>query len=112
MPAKRTHVCPHIDKRGRSCPNLTPCPTHARDRNAPWSSHRPPEHRARQHELRQQVLKRDHFTCTRCGHHDPTGKTLQVHHLRTTDDYRAEHATTLCTKAANGCHAALDHWAR
>lgn len=110
--SKRTHVCPHIDKHGRGCPNLQPCPIHTRARSAPWSKHRPAGDRARQHKLRQVVLERDRFTCTRCGHHDPSGRTLQVHHLRATDDYRPEHATTLCTRAAAGCHAAVDPSAR
>lgn len=32
--------------------------------------------------FRRDVLRRDHYTCQRCGHHDPTGKTLDADHDR------------------------------
>lgn len=103
MPAKRTHVCPHIDKRGRSCPNLTPCPIHARDRNRSWS---PQRDRAAQARLRAAALQRDGFTCTRCPHHDPTGRTLHVHHVR--PGMRLEDVITVCRP----CHRSIDTHAR
>lgn len=103
----KLRVCP---KRG--CPNLIsatePCPTHGRPKNAPWGLTRTPQERSAQAQLRKTVLARDHHTCTRCGHHDPTGKDLQVHHMRSTTDYRPEHAVTRC----RACHRAVDHWAR
>lgn len=106
---KPGRVCTHLDRNGRSCPNLQPCSIHPpRASTAPWSKHRPPEHRQRQRELRQAALVRDGYTCTRCGHHDRTGKTLQVHHTRATDDYRLEHAMTVCIP----CHRAIDTHAR
>lgn len=98
------------------CPNIVskdePCPDHSRPKNAPWGKNRSPAQRSEQARLRRVVLKRDNFTCQRCGHHDPTGKTLDVHHERGADDPRPEHARTLCNKKANGCHSAVDHWAR
>ena len=30
--------------------------------------------------LRKQALKRDNYTCARCGFHNPNGKGLTVHH--------------------------------
>lgn len=89
------------------CPQLVspsePCPTHGRPLNQPWSNDRD---RKAQHAFRNSTLARDGYTCQRCGHRDPTGKTLQAHHVSTTQ------GLTLCTKAANGCHAAVDAHAR
>lgn len=31
--------------------------------------------------FRQAVLARDSYTCQRCGHHDPTGRTLEADHI-------------------------------
>lgn len=31
--------------------------------------------------FRRAVLKRDDYTCQRCGHHDPTGTTLHANHI-------------------------------
>lgn len=92
--------------------NDSPCPVHGRKKSDPWGKDRTPEMRAAQARARRAALKRDQFTCTRCGHHDPTGKTLQLHHLRTADDNALEHVTILCNRQANGCHSAVDHWAR
>jgi 5-methylcytosine-specific restriction endonuclease McrA len=103
MPAKRTRVCSHIDRSGRGCPNLQPCPVHARPANARWSRDRDPAAQAR---FRRAVLKRDQFTCTRCGHHDRTGRTLVAHHVR--PGYATADGRTLC----DSCHRAVDSNAR
>lgn len=90
------------------CPHITPCPDHPpRARNASWSTNRD---REKQRAFRNAVLARDNFTCTRCGHHDPTGRTLQAHHLR--PGYSAADGVAVCTSAANGCHAQIDRNAR
>ena len=59
---------------------------------------------------RKHVLERDRYQCVRCGHRDPTGKTLQVDHVRD----KARHGPamdlseyqTLCAfgKGQGGCH--------
>lgn len=97
-------VCP---KPG--CPNLQPCPTHPpRSSSSPWGKTRTPHERRAQGQLRRAALQRDGYRCTRCGTVDLSGRTLQVHHQRATDDYRLDHATILC----RDCHKAVDHWAR
>jgi hypothetical protein len=102
--AKRTKVCTHLTRAGKSCPNLQPCPEHPpRDRNARWSRDRDPSTQAR---FRAATLARDGYTCTRCGHSDRTGKTLDAHHIT------PERGVTLCNSKANGCHAAVDRNAR
>lgn len=88
------------------CPHLRPCPLpeHApRDRNAPWSKDRD---RKSQREFREAVLARDMFTCTRCGHHDVSGKTLVAHHDK--PGYHVSAGRTLCTP----CHKEIDTHAR
>jgi 5-methylcytosine-specific restriction endonuclease McrA len=90
----------------------SPCPKHGRPLNAPWSKNRSPAERAAQARMRKQALARDNFTCQRCGHHDSTGKTLDVHHTRGAHTYALEFAETLCNSKANGCHRARDPWAR
>lgn len=102
-----TRVCTHITRDGQSCPNLQPCPTHARPNNAPWSTNRD---RQAQHHFRQAVLRRDGYQCTRCGHHDPTGRTLEAHHVR--PGYDPSAGITVCTIDANGCHRTIDTHAR
>jgi 5-methylcytosine-specific restriction endonuclease McrA len=92
--------CSHIDRNGRSCPNLQPCEAHpARDRNAPWSEGRSSTDQGR---FRRAVLALDGFTCRRCGHHDPSGRSLQAHHVS------PERGVTLC----RDCHRAVDGNAR
>ena len=100
---KRVHVCSYISPSGVSCHNLTPCPVHSRPRNASWSKDRD---RKAQHEFRKATLQRDGYRCRRCGHHDPSGKTLDAHHVTPTE------GMTLCNSKANGCHAAHDKHAR
>lgn len=95
--------CPHVD-----CPNLKPCPTHPdRPRNAHWSKDRD---RAAQARFRKAVLARDGNQCTRCGHYDPTGKSLIAHH--DTPGYDPSCGRTLCNRNANDCHGAIDAHAR
>lgn len=94
-----TRVCPHIDRNGKSCPNLMPCPTHERPRNAPWSHGRNTTQQGRERAI---TLRRDHYTCTRCGRVDPTGKSLDAHHATPT------RLVTLC----NACHCEVDPNAR
>lgn len=94
-----TKVCPHLDRNGKSCPNLQPCPLHTRDRNARWSKDRDG---AKQNRDRQATLRRDRHTCQRCGRVDPTGKSLDAHHVTPTE------LVTLC----NACHCEVDPNAR
>jgi hypothetical protein len=92
--------CTHITRAGKSCPELQPCPVHPpRDRNAPWSQGRDSTTQGR---FRRATLARDGFICTRCGHHDATGKSLDAHHVS------PERLVTLC----NDCHCAVDPKAR
>lgn len=59
-----------------------------------------PAHRA----WRRTVLTRDHHTCRHCGHHDPTGRTLQADHIvnvkRGGAEYDPNNGQALCTR----CH--------
>jgi 5-methylcytosine-specific restriction endonuclease McrA len=96
--------CPHIDRNGKSCPNLLPCATHPpRDRNASWSEGRNSTEQGR---FRRATLARDGFTCRRCGLVDATGEKLDAHHVTPT------RGMTLCNSNGNGCHAAVDRSAR
>jgi 5-methylcytosine-specific restriction endonuclease McrA len=56
------------------------------------------------------VLRRDHYRCQRCGHHDPSGKTLEAHHLR--PGYDIDAGITLGNSDGCGCHRAVDRHAR
>lgn len=100
--AGRHKVCanPH-------CAELAPCPKHSRPKNAPWSKDRD---RQQQHRFRLSVLNRDNWTCTRCGHHDTTGKSLVAHHVR--DGYEQNAGVTRCNRLANDCHGKVDANAR
>lgn len=96
--------CTHITRAGKSCPHLRPCPEHPeRDRNAPWSTGRNSTDQGRD---RRATLKRDLFTCQRCGLHDPTGAKLDAHHVTPT------RLVTLCNRKGNGCHSKVDSQAR
>lgn len=95
-----TRVCPHIDKNGRSCPNLQPCEQHpGRPKNAHWSPDRDSTAQAR---FRAQVLARDGHKCTRCG---STWK-LVAHHDK--PGYTPDCGRTLCGR----CHGIVDKNAR
>jgi 5-methylcytosine-specific restriction endonuclease McrA len=95
-----SRVCPRIDKHGRSCPHLTPCPVHPpRPANAHWSPDRDSTQQAR---FRKQVLARDGGKCTRCG---STWK-LVAHHIK--PGYTPDCGTTLCGR----CHGEVDKNAR
>lgn len=91
-------VCPQP-----GCPELQPCPTHARPKNASWSRDRD---RGQQNGFRQRVLARDNWTCTRCAFHSPTGKDLIAHHVK--PGYSTHCGQTLCTT----CHREIDTNAR
>jgi 5-methylcytosine-specific restriction endonuclease McrA len=56
---RRSRVCTTL-----GCPNLQPCPIHARPGNAPWS---PGRDRVAQARFRRAVLARDHHACRNCG---------------------------------------------
>jgi hypothetical protein len=80
-----------------------PRPDPAARRHTGWS---PDRNRGLQAKFRRLVLKRDSNTCRRCGHHDPTGRTLQAHHIQA--GYAVECGLTLCRT----CHKAEDPHAR
>jgi len=73
-----------------------------------WS---PERNRSRQKRFRAAVLARDDYTCQRCGRRDPTGTTLEAHHLR--DGYDVADGITVCGRSApTNCHRAIDQHAR
>lgn len=92
-------VCAHITREGVSCPNLAPCPTHSRPKNAPWSNGR---NRQDQERFRRAVLARDGWRCTRCA----SRTQLVAHHVR--PGYDVSDGITLC----EDCHREVDHHAR
>jgi 5-methylcytosine-specific restriction endonuclease McrA len=100
MAPKRQHVCSRP-----GCPSLIPCPRHGRKPGANWTANRTPD-RAAQARFRKAVLERDNYTCTRCGHHDPTGRDLHAHHVR--PGYTLDCGQTACIP----CHVAIDSSAR
>lgn len=69
------------------------CPAHT---PKPWSTGNAGRGRggSRWAKTRTRTLERDNWTCQHCGHHDPTGRTLEADH----DDNG--NPRTLCT----GCH--------
>jgi len=91
---KRVHVCSRP-----GCPNLEPCPVHARPRNAAWSKDR--DHRA-QGRFRKAVMRRSHGVCERC-HQSPA---QVAHHVR--PGYDPSAGLALC----HDCHRAIDDKAR
>ena len=57
--------------------------------------------------LRRQRFDLDGWACVDCGHHDPTGSTLECDHIGDRDDHRLEKLRTRCAdiaKGGNGCH--------
>ena len=53
--------------------------------------------------FRTTVLRRDGHRCTQCGHHDPTGRTLEADHILNTKRGGTDHpdnGQTLC----RNCH--------
>ena len=51
--------------------------------------------------LRRQRFTLDGWACVDCGHHDPTGRTLECDHIGHRDDHRLEQLRTRCAP----CHA-------
>jgi hypothetical protein len=90
----RQHVCSRP-----GCPNLTPCPTHGRPRNARWSHERSSRG---QHRFRAAVMRRSGGVCERCRR----APAVVAHHVRPGDDEAA--GLALC----DACHMALDDKAR
>lgn len=83
-------------------------PPRQRKTGGHWSAGRD---RTAQARFRRAVLARDHYTCRRCGHHDPTGATLEAHHVH--PGYDPDHGVTLCNSTTlSQCHKALDPHAR
>jgi predicted restriction endonuclease len=66
--------------------------------------------RAAQARFRRIVLRRDNYTCRRCGRQDPTGKTFEAHHVSA--GYSVECGLTLCDADHGGCHREVDGHAR
>lgn len=85
------------------CPHVQPCPAHPPAK--PWAGSTrhdtlPPDWKQRKrkrHEI-------DNWTCVDCGHHDPTGRTLECDHDGDRNDHRIESLRTRCSDQANGCH--------
>lgn len=81
------------------CPTLTlgtHCPTH---QPKPWSTHGAGQGRGRPwRRIRWTCLTRDDFTCTwpGCGHHDPSGRTLEADHIDGPSD-DLNNLRTLCS---------------
>ena len=76
--------------------------------NGSWSPNRD---RGRQAKARTQALERDGYTCTECGHHDPTGNSLRACHLkplRHGGSYELANIATRCTR----CDRDTDPYAR
>jgi len=90
----RVHVCSTP-----GCPNLVPCPKHARPRNARWSEDR--DSRG-QHWFRRNVMRRSGGVCERCRSQPAT----VAHHVR--PGYTADCGLALC----DDCHRELDDKAR
>ena len=94
MPRRRSHVCSQP-----GCPQLAPCPTHSRRRDAHWSDDR--DDRA-QAFFRKAVMFRSGGTCERCR----AAPATQAHHVR--PGYDPDGGLALC----DDCHMALDDKAR
>lgn len=96
-------VCPRAGCPELIAPGESQCPRgHGRAKNARWSKDRDGAAQAR---FRAAVLARDGYRCTRCGHHDPSGRSLDAHHVSRTE------GVTLCN-GPDGCHAKVDRNAR
>jgi hypothetical protein len=81
------------------CPELTPCPTHSRPADAPWTPDR--DHRL-QRWFRKLLMSRSDGICERCRRAPAT----VAHHVR--PGYDADCGLALC----DACHMALDNKAR
>lgn len=57
------------------------CAVHAVATPANPTGGRTPRDRTLQARFRRNILKRDEYTCQRCGHHDATGRTLRACHI-------------------------------
>lgn len=90
----RVHVCSTP-----GCPNLEPCPVHARPRNARWSHERSSRG---QHAFRKAVMRRSGGVCERCRR----ARAEVAHHVR--PGYDASDGLALC----NACHREIDNHAR
>jgi hypothetical protein len=90
---RRAHVC---SKPG--CPHLAPCPDHARDPNASWSTDRDYGAQTR---FRKLVFARAFGHCERCG-----ARATVAHHVR--PGYEPECGLALC----DDCHTEIDNKAR
>lgn len=90
----RYHVCSTP-----GCPNLEPCPVHARPRNARWSHGRSGK---LQHRFHKAIRRRCGGVCERC-HAAPM---TVAHHVR--DGWTPDCGLGLC----DDCHLAVDNHAR
>lgn len=89
----RQHVCSRP-----GCPNFSPCPEHARPRNARWSEGRDGKQQGR---FRRDVMARARGYCERCGQ-----PATVAHHVR--PGYTPDCGLALC----DDCHVAVDDKAR
>jgi hypothetical protein len=91
------------------CHELTPtshCPAHA---PKPWSTGAPRIGRRGWAWTRQrnQQLEADSHACQQCGHHDPTGKTLEIDHA---DDSSLRTLCRTCHRRRTQAQAAQARW--
>lgn len=77
-----------------NCGNDQPCPDHTR---RPWAtSTRRATLPADWQRRRLAVFRRDNWRCIDCGHHDPTGRTLECDHTGDRHDHRTQSLATRC----------------
>jgi len=77
---------------------------------------RPPRRRRRPGfpaEIREQILKRDNYTCQRCGLYDPSGGTVDADHIIPTSwggDDTVENGRSLCDRCHSLAEGGRTNW--
>jgi 5-methylcytosine-specific restriction endonuclease McrA len=99
--------CPHIDRAGRSCPELAPCPVHGKPKDpGRWGNPRPSWERAQRARLRAAKLQQVGHQCERCAAEDVE---LQLHHVKPISPTSTLADVRLLCRP---CHRAVDPSAR